>query len=57
MKDIKLPVMKKIRYEDRHLSMDDYLKFVLTNLKHTVDMNSVRALKKKLFVNVRFILR
>jgi len=46
---IKLPVSKP-----RPLSMDEYLEFVIFNLKYTVDKDSSRKQKKALFVNVPF---
>ena len=57
MKYLKLPIAKTSRHKEKQLTMDDYLKFVFNNLKYTVNINSVRTLKKKFFVGVRFILK
>lgn len=57
MEYFKLPIVKTTRYKDKRLSMNDYLKFVLNNLKTTIDINSARKLKKKFSVGVRFVLK
>ncbi len=57
MKDIKLPIFKSKDHKDRCLSMEDYLKFVLFNLKHTVDIVSARKLARKAAVNVPFVFK
>jgi hypothetical protein len=57
MKDIKLPIVKSKARKDRRLSMEDYLEFVLFNLKHTVDMVSARKLARKAAINVPFVFK
>lgn len=57
MKDLNLPIIKgEDIFNKKSLSMDDYLKFVLFNLKYTVDIEAVRKWKKELTVNVPFLL-
>ncbi|MBU4306200.1 MAG: hypothetical protein KJ893_11405 [Candidatus Omnitrophica bacterium] len=56
MEDLNLPIIKMEAHKERHLSMDDYLRFVVDNLKYSTDINIGRALKKKTFVDVPFYL-
>lgn len=57
MEDLNLPIIKgEDIFNKKYLSMDDYLKFVLFNLKHTVNIKAVREWKKELAVNVSFSL-
>ena len=53
-KDLKLPIIKVPMKEPKSLSMDEYLKFVEFNLKHTVDLEFYRKQKKLLAVDVPF---
>jgi hypothetical protein len=57
VENLKLPVIKGRIGRDRRISMDDYLRFVLDNAKHSTNITSVRKLKKKSFTNVPFVLR
>ena len=57
MNYLKLPVVKISRFKEKQLSMDDYLKFVFNNLKTTVNMPTIRALKKQATVDTRFVLK
>lgn len=52
--DLKLPVIKGAGPKDRHLKMSDYLKFVIFNLKYTVDIAAARKAKKEMFVGKPF---
>ena len=54
---LNLPVPEGPLPEARSLSMDDYYRFVLWNLKHTVDLKACREQKKREVVNVRFNLK
>jgi len=54
MDKLKLPIIKEQVFERKSLSMDEYVKFVNFNLKHTVDREANRRWKKMLFVNVPF---
>ena len=54
VKDLKLPIIKVSMKEPKSLSMDEYLKFVEFNLKHTVDLKFYRKQKKLLAVDVPF---
>ncbi|MBU4304353.1 MAG: hypothetical protein KJ893_01805 [Candidatus Omnitrophica bacterium] len=56
MEDLNLPIVKMEAHKERHLSMDDYLRFVVNNLKYATDISVGRALKKKMFVDVPFCL-
>jgi len=56
MEDLNLPIFKKPLPEPKHLSMDDYLRFVLLNLECTVDLEALRKLKKLSAVNAPFSL-
>jgi len=57
MKRLRFPVIKGPMPEPRTLSMDDYLKFVLFNLRHTVDKEAVDKWKKTLAVDVPFSMK
>lgn len=57
MDELNLPVIKNDIPLPKSLSMDDYLKFVIFNLRHTVDRKAVREQKKLAAVNVRFSLK
>jgi hypothetical protein len=52
--DLKLPVMKGLGPKDRHLKMSDYLKFVMFNLKYTIDIAAARKAKKEMFIGKPF---
>ncbi len=52
--DLKLPVIKGSGPKNRHLNMSDYLKFVMFNLKHTVDIAAGRKLKREMLVGKPF---
>jgi len=52
--DLKLPVIKGTGPTNRHLSMTEYLKFVMFNLKHTVDIAAGRKLKREMFAGKPF---
>lgn len=54
---LNFPVMKQPLPEHRALSMEEYLKFVLFNLKYTVDIKSVREGKRKFCPSIQFILK
>jgi hypothetical protein len=53
-RDLKLPIMKGRGPKDRHLSMDNYLKFVIFNLRHIVDMKAGRRLKREMLAGKPF---
>lgn len=57
MRKLNLPVIKGSLPPARHLSMDDYLKFVEFNLRCAFDKKANRRWKKLSAVNTRFILR
>ncbi|MFC2149397.1 hypothetical protein ACFLQ8_01725 [Candidatus Auribacterota bacterium] len=57
MEDLNLPIIKGPGPKPKILSMDDYARFVLLNLKYTVDINAAREWKKKASVNVPFRLK
>jgi len=57
MEKIKLPVVRNIPTRDKWLSMDDYLKFVIFNLRYTSDRKTGRKWKRLLGVNVPFVLK
>ncbi len=42
---LNLPVTKSEAFLPKPLSMDDYLKFVIFNLKYTIDRKAVREQK------------
>ncbi|MDP2939073.1 MAG: hypothetical protein Q8O13_03180 [Candidatus Omnitrophota bacterium] len=52
--NLKLPIIRGHLPEKRVLSMDDYLKFVQFNLKHTVDRKAAAKWKKLRAVDVAF---
>lgn len=57
MKKLKLPVIKASQSRPKVLSMDDYLKFVQFNLKHTFDRKAYARWKKMLVVDAPFSLK
>ncbi len=57
MENLKLPIIREKFHKGKWLSMDGYLKFIVYNLKYTVNMNSARESKKNLFVGMRFVLK
>lgn len=57
MEDLRLPIIRQEDMpKDRYLSMEEYLKFVMFNLKYTVDMKAVRKIKRKMLIGKPFAL-
>ena len=56
MEKLNLPVIKGELPIHRHLSMDDYLKFVNLNLRYALDKKTLRTQKKIQAVTVPFSL-
>ncbi len=56
-KKLKFPVIKAIQFTPRVLSMNDYLGFVLFNIKYTLDKKAYRNWKKTSGVNVTFFFK
>lgn len=54
--ELKLPITRGALPAARQLSMDDYLKFVTFNLKHTTNRKVIRKQKKLAAVAVPFVL-
>lgn len=57
MEHLNLPIVREKMFKARRLTMDEYLRFVMDNLKYTVNIAIARKLKKNLFVGKRFILK
>ena len=57
MKDLSLPVSKGMVSKPKHLSMDDYLRFVMFGLNHTYNKTAARKWKKLAAVNVPFVMK
>lgn len=57
MKKLNLPIIKGTAPKAKSLSMDDYVKFVTFNLKHTVNKRVARRWKKLLAVNKPFFIK
>jgi len=57
MEHLNLPIFREKRHEEKRLAMDDYLRFVLDNLRYTVNLTIARKLKKNLCVGKKFILK
>ncbi|MEK6563658.1 MAG: hypothetical protein AABZ27_02815 [Candidatus Omnitrophota bacterium] len=57
MEKMKLPVICNIPTKDKWLSMDDYLKFVIFNLRYTSDRKNGRKWKRLLGINVPFVFK
>ena len=57
MKHLNLPIIKEKAHKERRLTMDEYLRFVIDNLKYTVNIAVAKKLKKNIFAGKRFILR
>jgi hypothetical protein len=56
-KKLNLPIIKGTFPNAKRLSMDDYVKFVVLNLKYTIDKRVVRKQKRLAAVNVAFSLK
>jgi hypothetical protein len=54
VKDLNLPIIKESMIPPRSLSMDEYLEFVIFNLKNIVDITANSEWKETLRVNVPF---
>lgn len=54
---LRLPIIHKRFSRAKALSMDEYLKFVHFNLKHTFDKKAYAEWKKILAVNVPFLVK
>jgi len=54
---LNLPIVKGAFPAPRHLTMDDYFKFVALNLKYVVDRKAVRKQKRLAVVDVPFSLK
>jgi len=54
---LKFPVIKGALPAPRALSMNDYLRFVLFNIKYTLDKKVYRNWKKTSGVNVPFVFK
>jgi hypothetical protein len=57
MEKLNLPIIREGLTGAKHLSMDDYLKFVELNLKLIADRNALRKQKMLAAINVPFELR
>lgn len=57
MKELNLPIIKGAPPATKWLPMDDYLKFIILNLKYTLDKKTIRRRKKLEAVNVPFSLK
>lgn len=58
MKSLKLPVIPEAPSpQPKVFSMDEYLEFVLFNLKYTFDEKAYAWWKKRLVVDVPFVLK
>ncbi|MFC1668681.1 hypothetical protein ACFL1T_04815 [Chlamydiota bacterium] len=53
-KKLKLPIIKENLKEDAVPSMEEYLEFIMFNLKYTVNKKEYRKWKKISAVNVPF---
>jgi len=56
MEYLNLPKIRIKPHKEKSLNMDDYLKFVINNLKYTINIKLIRKSKKNLFVNLPFVL-
>ncbi len=54
MDKLNLPISKSGMILPKSLSMDDYVKFITLNLRHTIDRKTEREQKKLAVVNTRF---
>jgi len=57
MEHLNLPIFKEKTHKVRRLTMDEYLRFVIDNLKYTVNTAAAKKLKQNIFAGKRFILR
>lgn len=57
MEKLNLPIIKNLDYKSRWLGMDEYLEFVVFNLKNCTDKKASKKLKKSLAVNAPFRLQ
>lgn len=56
MHKLKLPIIKESLPSPKWLSMDDYLRFVMLNLKYTLNRKVYRRSKRLMGVNAPFSL-
>lgn len=57
MKKLKLPAIKKNDTKPKHLDMDEYVEFVYQHLRYSFDRKRYQAEKKRMKVNVPFVLK
>ena len=58
MKQLNIPIIKDKKIPDKWLTMDDYLEFVMLNLKYTIkNKKAVKEWKKLLSVTVPFTIK
>ncbi len=57
MKELDFPVIQSSFLDSKRLSMNEYLKFVLLNLKYTFDKKTYEVWKKRQAVKVPFSLK
>ena len=57
MQNLRLPIIKVKKLKARQLSMDDYLRFVITNLKYTISASSLTISNRKMFTGAPFTMK
>ena len=57
MERLNLPIFREKKDKERWLTMNEYLRFVIDNLKYTVNITAARKLKKHLFSGKQFVLK
>ncbi|MBN1354542.1 MAG: hypothetical protein JW994_07745 [Candidatus Omnitrophica bacterium] len=58
MEHFNLPVFREKIHKEKRLTMDGYLKFVLNNLKYTINIPAARKLKENnLLTGRKFVLK
>lgn len=57
MERLNFPIIRKDFSRSKAIKMDDYLRFVLFNLRYTVDITAGRCQKKVLCVNTQFSIK
>ena len=57
MEELNLPIIKDKARKVRRITLDQHLKLVMDNLRHTVDLTAFRKRKKPPFVYEKFVIK
>jgi len=57
MEELNLPIIKDRPRKTRRITLDQHLKLVMDNLRHTVDLTAFRKRKKPPFIGAKFVIK